>query len=155
MIYNHLMVHAKLKEALIREFNEVNHLNPRITVDDVMFHNVLFEIHFDTNSILSITCLDTSSQFEGTKQLRYNRYSITRYLKGLVLPGFAEDWGTLHKLLDYLREQWGLPLYNEEFLDIPLSGDNVTLRPLNNSLYFIPLTNVTLEFSNKPFHLKD
>lgn len=141
------MIYKDLKERLLYQLTISNQLPWHIQVSDVLFHDARFFLDSNTNSIVSITANSSSAKFEGTLDIYYNRYSVADYFNGLVIPGKAEDYGRLHVLLEYLEETLGLPLYKEEFTNPTLSGPTVTLSPYNSSLYYIPLTSVTLPFA--------
>ncbi len=69
-------------------------------------------------------------------QIRWNRFNLSRYLKGIVIPGNGSDYETTHDVLEALVGRYKLPM---EITDINLfivsdSASTVEIRARNDSV---------------------
>lgn len=142
------MLVANLKAKLLKEFILRNQISEIIDLADVEFVDTTMDLRASTNSATTLRCLPSCPNFKGSKRLYYNRYSIAVMLKGMRIPGKASDYPRVWDLIDTLNEVYGLPLYREDFADIPIRPDvnAFDFRPRTTSVTFIPLTNIVLEF---------
>ncbi len=133
---------------LLKNFNNDNNIDPPMQLHEVEFVDTRIELNGACNSVVTLVCLGINNRFTGSKTIAFNRYSIDHVLRGMVIPGKATDYLTLYGLLDVLREVYGMPFYRSDFVNFYLAADasSVLFKPTPNSVVFLPLTEVTLNF---------
>ncbi|BEG72394.1 virion structural protein [Pseudomonas phage PA1C] len=140
-------MHVKnMKSKLLQQFSIQNKLDPAIRPEDVIWTGIEIWLQNGNNSRATIQAVGTSKYFKGQKQIFFNRYRIEEALNGVVIPGKRIDYSTIHDVIKVLRDKVTVPVDTDEFLDGPLTGNTVILKPTTRSLAYIPTSQVELSF---------
>lgn len=137
-----------VKQTLLNAFNAYNKNKPAVTLDDVDWQNNQIWLQGMCNTRVDIVAKATSKNFKGRRTLYYTRNRIDKDLKGITIPGKASDYGSLHAVIRFLRNQGGIPVFEEEYGDRIISGDSITLVPATTSMAYIPTGQAVLRFEN-------
>lgn len=141
------MVITNVKQALLTKFNTDNKVKPAISLADVNWTTPEIWIQGQCNSRVNIVASANSENFGGVQTIYFNRRQIADDLKEVKIPGKSNDYTRLHEVLTVLREQLGVPVMNNEFLDKAISGETVTLNTTTSCMAYLPAGVVTLEYA--------
>lgn len=141
------MIDLKLKIAA-----KISSLHPEkktLKLNEFAIEQIYFEMTGGANTRITVKILDNCKYFKGSVIVRYKRFNIEQYLKGLELPEHLKEYGNLHSILDELKYTYGLPFNKEQYPDITINVNttSVTLYPYEDTLEFIPLTSIEIPFN--------
>lgn len=138
---------ANMRTKLLQQFSIQNKLDPAIRPEDVIWTNIEIWLQNGNNSRATIQAVASSNHFKGQQTINFNRYRIEEVLHGVVIPGKRSDYTTIHDVVKALRDKVTAPVDTEEFLDGPLGGSTVVLKPTIRSMSFIPTSQIELSFA--------
>ncbi|ARV76829.1 virion structural protein [Pseudomonas phage Phabio] len=142
------MLINNIKAALVKSFNKANKLKPYLQLSEVVWVNVEIWLQGDCNSRATVVALDSNNDYEGRREIYFNRRDIGKDLIGQVIPGKRSDYTGLKSVIKALHDKCGIPLDVADFLDLPLpvSGP-VTIQPTTICMAYLPTSSVTLNFA--------
>lgn len=140
------MIVTNVKRSLLNQFNLANNIVPAVMLEDIDWLSPEIWLQGQCNSRVTIKASVNSNEFSGQETLFFNRRKVNEDLQHVKIPGKATDYTRTYQILTVLREQLGIPVQNEEYLDRPFSGSVFTLDVTTISMAYLPGSSVTLEF---------
>lgn len=109
------MYHEPILNQLLRSVNRNNpQLSPPLEPDHVMCGTPVVIDEDGVNTAVTITPKPGHRPHTGSFTLKYNRWALERLLNYLILPGQANDYSTTHDAMMILRDEYYLPLSQED-----------------------------------------
>lgn len=141
------MVITNIKQALLNGFNQQNKVKPPVQLTDVNWSSPEIFLQGQCNSRINIVAKTTSDNFEGSRTIYYTRRRISDDLKGIKIPGKSSDYTRFYEVLAVLRTKLGVPVFENEYLDRPISGPTVNIATTPVCLAYLPADQITLEYT--------
>ena len=137
---------SNMKIKLLQQFSLRNNIEPPVRPDDVIWTNLEIWLQNGNNTRVTIRSKPESNNFSGLQTIYFNRWRIEEVLTGITIPGKRDDYETVHDVIVVLRDKLTLPVDTTEFIDNPITGNTVVLKPTILSMSYLPLSEVELSF---------